>query len=201
MKNFLRVLSALAIVSLASGFDYIRDTRQAPPGVRLPVKWDPGSVPMQIKMPTTPTLFDGTNFTTSVQAAMQNWNVVIGSVQFVGQPVAVSPAGDFNGISEIVFDSTIFGRAFDTNTLAVTTTIARGNKRSEADIIFNSARTWDSYRGGLRSSLDLQRVATHELGHALGLDHPDEATPFQSVSAIMNSRISNTDWKGVASSG
>ena len=193
MKNFLRVLSALAVVSLASGFDYIRDTRQAPPGVRLPIKWDPGSVPMQIKMPTTPTLFDGSNFSTTVQAAMQNWNVVIGSVQFVGQPVAVSPAGDFNGISEIVFDSTIFGRAFDTNTLAVTTTIARGNQRSEADIIFNSARTWDSYRGGLRSSLDLQRVATHELGHALGLDHPDEATPFQSVSAIMNSRISNTD--------
>src|SRR5712671_70786 len=34
-------------------------------------------------------------------------------------------------------------------------------------------------------------VALHEFGHVLGLDHPDEYG--QSVAAIMNSRISDTD--------
>jgi hypothetical protein len=38
---------------------------------------------------------------------------------------------------------------------------------------------------------DFHRIAIHEFGHTLGLNHPDEFG--QSVVAIMNSRISDTD--------
>ena len=38
---------------------------------------------------------------------------------------------------------------------------------------------------------DFQRVALHEFGHVLGLDHPDQFG--QNVAAIMNSTISDTD--------
>jgi hypothetical protein len=39
------------------------------------------------------------------------------------------------------------------------------------------------------SSFDLHRIALHELGHVLGLDHPDEHG--QTVDAIMNANISD----------
>jgi matrixin len=40
---------------------------------------------------------------------------------------------------------------------------------------------------------DFHRVAIHEFGHTVGLDHPDQVQPKQTVIAIMNSRVSDLD--------
>lgn len=43
----------------------------------------------------------------------------------------------------------------------------------ETDMFFNTAVDWDIYDGALRARDDFRRVAKHELGHVLGLDHED----------------------------
>jgi sugar lactone lactonase YvrE len=156
----------------------------------LPIKWPAGSSPFLIALGTSGTLSDGHTYNSSIQAAMTVWNNQLGSFQLQGQSVAPRAASDGNRVNEVVFSNTVFGRTFDSNILAVTTTWSAGNDRTESDILFNTAYSWDSYRGSVRSGApDIQRVALHELGHALGLDHPDEDGQF--VTAIMNSRVGN----------
>lgn len=197
--NFFRSL-VLAMVCVPALWAYDLETDAS--GVYV-IAWTQGNIPLQLKMPTSPTLSDGTNYTTSVQAAMQAWNSRIGVVQFTGQATVTPvnpPSGTYasgNGINEVAMDSQYsYGaerRDFGANTLAITVSSTQGNAYFEADVIFNTAYTWNSYRGNLTGQQDIQRVAIHELGHVLGLNHPDQANPVQSVAAIMNSTVSNID--------
>ncbi|HRJ46610.1 MAG TPA: matrixin family metalloprotease [Opitutaceae bacterium] len=157
----------------------------------LPIKWPAGTVQLHIMLGSDRELSDGSTFNSSAAAAAESWNTVLGSVRLV--PIQTSGnAAQRNGRNDLVFATTVYGQQFGENTVAVATGFSQGNERIESDIIFNSARTWDSYRGPTRSGVqDIRRVTLHEIGHLLGLDHPDEAG--QNVAAVMNSRISNLD--------
>lgn len=187
MKVSLALLLALLTAAAAWSYTYIKNDKTG-----LPVKWDPGLVTLRVMLGSSQTLIDGTNYNSTVQAAAETWNALLGNMQFLPQSASVDTATDHNKVNEIVFAADIFGKAFGDTTLAVTTTWLLGNQRTESDVAFNTKWTWDSYRGPKRTGLvDLQRVAIHELGHSLGLDHPDEDA--QTVSAVMNSRISDVD--------
>jgi hypothetical protein len=99
---------------------------------------------------------------------------------------------DGNDTNEIFFSSNVYGRRFGGYVLAITTTWRIGAERVEADTVFNRDIGWDSYRGPLAFlDVDLRRVAIHEFGHTLGLNHPDQAG--QVNVAIMNSTVSDLD--------
>lgn len=99
------------------------------------------------------------------------------------------PAGEGDERNGVGFRADVCGNAFNDGVLAITlsswvTTPLGFRQLVESDIVFNAAVNWDVYTGPRRSNaLDFYRVALHELGHVLGLDHELK------LDAIMRSRI------------
>jgi hypothetical protein len=151
------------------------------------------TVVFQMSLGAPRPLIDGfASFDESAQDALNLWNVYLAHLHCIA--VLASPVTPAAGDDEMsaLFDSTVFGDKFGKSTLAVTLLNFRGSVMEETDTIFNTSFQWDSYRGPLNPSLiDFHRVALHEFGHALGLDHPDEHG--QKVTAIMNSQVADVD--------
>lgn len=159
-------------------------------------KWPNGTVTMHLQLGGgSGTLSDGsTSWNQVATNALATWNTHIDLVKFSAVQNSTAQKVENDGINSVFFDSAVFGDRFDRDTLAIATSWynVRSGAKLEGDVVFNNTVTWDSYRGGTRRSTnDFFRVALHEFGHVLGLDHPDENG--QRVTALMNSIISSID--------
>ncbi|MFL6527851.1 MAG: matrixin family metalloprotease [Chthoniobacterales bacterium] len=185
----LSCLSASAYV--LEGQSWTRDRT-----VQMQLSLDDGMAP-RTPCGSLPCGEDGfTTFNQSAQDALNSWNQILSGyhVQFSWVTHSpVTPANDDDEMSAF-FSDMVFDKKFGPGTLAITLLNYRDPVMEETDTIFNVAYEWDSYRGPLKPGvIDFHRVATHEFGHTLGLDHPDQAMPPQTQPAIMDANVSNVD--------
>lgn len=190
-RRFVRAILAAGLLSVpggtAWGYAFTGST------------WNYSPVVMNLSLGSSGMLMDGSaSWNAAAEDALATWNDYLLRLQFSVVRNSSLPPADDDGANSVFFSNTFYGRSFG-DAVAITTewTVNNGRRRIEADTIFNANLDWNSYRGDLRGSsgggtlYDLHRVALHEFGHTLGLDHPDERG--QSVNAIMNSFVSDVD--------
>ncbi len=138
----------------------------------------------------------GISWNDAFESAANRWNTATPLVDLaVGKGAFEDPCDEEafdTGVEHGVgFAATACGDAFGAQTLAVALpTFGSGGLIREGNIVFKNddSVTWDVFDAPLASRpgvVDFRRVAIHELGHLLGLDHEDD------VPAIMKSAVSD----------
>ncbi|MEZ5414237.1 MAG: immunoglobulin domain-containing protein [Opitutaceae bacterium] len=147
--------------------------------------WLPGNVLMDLKLGES-------RFNNATLDALNTWNNQLQLVSFTSR-ISTGQQEDYK--NDMYFAADYEGEDLGDGVLAVTfiytfRTISEINQLFETDIVFNTDYDWELYTGPpVSGTPDFRRVALHELGHVLGLGHPDESG--QSVTAIMNAYISS----------
>jgi hypothetical protein len=140
--------------------------------------WPDGTViTMQMELGTpSQTLQDGSQtWNEAASPAIDAWNAEMQDVQFAAAMDSTKAVSSGDGFNSASFSATVFGDSFGSGVLAVTYYRTQGSTFKEADILFNNAQPFDSYRGGLQFNsqgkciCDIQRLSSRA-GARLGIE-------------------------------
>ncbi|MCV6623832.1 MAG: matrixin family metalloprotease [Cellvibrionaceae bacterium] len=140
--------------------------------------WENGNVSYDTSFPgATPA---GQNWSNAMRQAANKWGDQVDGLNITftdngfhacaGYTGAFPEDGNQNASG---FYTQACDEAFGTDVIAVTLSRSFGSFYVESDIVFNSNESWSVYDGTTQSALDFRRVAVHEFGHLIGLDHEE----------------------------
>jgi hypothetical protein len=173
-------LAAFALLHAVPAHSYL-PMGSAPGGVFTADTWGTVPVPVQISRITAGAkLVGNTPFETVIQNSLATWGAAPNFADPLGSPTLNNLTAPQNGINLICFCTS--GVVFNQNdgTLALTVTTTSGSQIIGANIFFNPQPSGvcfatdgnvNSCANGSDFVQDLQTVATHEIGHFIGLDH------------------------------
>jgi hypothetical protein len=191
----LAIFAVISLIALCLGlaipaFSYLLMYTRSSFGVAQPDRWDLTAFPITYSV--NPAL--GSNFTGGgdpiqiVTASFNTWTSApnTGVMASRGPDTNLQRAG-FDGVNLICFvctDKSSFGGTTDTLAVTITTTadaVGQDTKHGtgatavgqilDVDIEFNPGVQWSTGSSVTGNQQHLQTVATHEIGHFLGLDH------------------------------
>jgi Matrixin/IPT/TIG domain len=143
-------------------------------------RWETLPVPYRIHAGGLPLLGNNSEFI-AVQKAFQTWeDLTTCAVAFRYEGTTDVQTGGNDGVNVISFQSSQ-SEFFGSGTIAVTISTSSQGRFIDADILFNHSNPNITFAtDGSSDDFDVQAIATHEIGHFVGLDHTSI------VSATMN---------------
>ncbi|MCK9462539.1 MAG: matrixin family metalloprotease [Proteobacteria bacterium] len=181
-------------------------------------KWFPADMPVEYRFVTAnaeDSMVDPTELT-AVQLGFQHWqDVPTASITFTQIANAAAGGGGFNndGFNTMSFEDPdgdlgtgVLGAClpiFGSQTMITNGTTFR--RMTDADIVFNNNVLFctdaEAASPSCSGEFDLEGIATHEIGHLVGLDHPDvyEATMYWSTGPCNEAQttLATSDINGV----
>ena len=165
-------------------------------------KWFEPTLDLKLMFPAPPAvLLDGSlSYYKSLENALALWNEQMRDFQFTWTEVPGGTPKNSNGTTEVSMQPSIYGNNLGSGTLAVTFLNYSNGQMHEADVVFNvTDYKFNSYRGFVGANQDFHRIALHELGHVLGLDHSHDGNAIMYPNASGTDHLQADDITGVQS--